>query len=857
MPHAIFKLYEKVVLNHPVIALLMVLILTVLAGNYVSDFRVEASADSLVLENDTALDYYRAINKKYGTADFLVITYTPHSDLLSEDSLEGIEALVMALSALDHVSSVVSILDVPLLHDPELDLADITTGIRSLRDPHVDRELARKEFHENPLYSNMLVSRDGRTTAIQVNFKRDETYYQLLEDRDHLRKIKLERSLTPLEQQQLDEATIKFKNYTSEAQTTLDQYIERIRTILDKQRHRAEIFLGGVPMIASDMVSFIKHDIFVFGISVFLFIILALSVFFRSAKWVLLPIGCCAMTLVLMVGWLGWVDWRATVISSNFMSLLLIIVMSLCVHLIVRYQDLQSENPSLPSNELVRSTLAHMVQPCFYTAITTIVAFCSLLVSGIRPVIDFGWMMTLGIVIGFLVVFIVFPSILLLWKRTGKPVSGNDTTRTFTLKIANFTITYRKLVCSLAILVLLFSVTGISQLRVENRFIDYFKESTEIYQGMEVIDQQLGGTTPLDVILDADPEFMAYLEELKTLQGNDDFDDDFSDDFNDDFEDDFEDFGDDTSNVSEDPNFWFNGKQLNQLEKIHDHIESLPVVGKVQSVATAAKVVKSLNDDKLPNDIELAVMRSLIPEEISKAVIYPYMSEDANQVRINMRVLESDPSLRRAELIETINNYLINEMGFQPQQVSFTGMVVLYNNMLQSLFKSQILTIGMVFLAIMLMLMVLFRAFLLAVLAIIPNILSAGMVLGIMGWFKVPLDMMTITIAAIVIGIAVDHSIHYIYRFREEFAKTGDYSETVRRCHGSIGKAMYYTAITIVVGFSILALSNFIPSIYFGLLTAFAMLAALACNLTLLPLLIMTAQPLGHRTTAHPLEPIT
>jgi hypothetical protein len=195
--------------------------------------------------------------------------------------------------------------------------------------------------------------------------------------------------------------------------------------------------------------------------------------------------------------------------------------------------------------------------------------------------------------------------------------------------------------------------------------------------------------------------------------------------------------------------------------------------------------------------------------------------------------------------MEQIKWHLVNELKINEERIHFTGMAVLYNNMLHSLYKSQILTLGVVFFAILLMFMVLFQSVGLAVLAIVPNILSAGTILGLMGWLKIPLDMMTITIAAITIGIAVDAAIHYVHRFKREFSKSSNYSEGVMLCHASIGRAIYYTSITVTVGFSVLTLSNFIPTIYFGFLTGVAMAVALLSNLTLLPLLIVVFKPLG------------
>ena len=596
---------------------------------------------------------------------------------------------------------------------------------------------------------------------------------------------------------------------------------------MDRHRKNAEMFLGGLPMITTDMIGFIEHDLKTFGLGVIVFIILILSLFFKKIRWVVLPVGCCLITTIVVVGFLGLMDWRVTVISSNFISILLIITISLIIHLIVRYQDLNQSKPGQDQKQLVRQTVGFMVLPCFYTSITTIVAFCSLLVSGIRPVIDFGWTMTIGISLAFVLNFTFFPAALVLLSPEIAS-SRKDKTRIFTLAVAAFIKRHQKIILCGSFLLAVVSIIGISKLEVENRFIDHFKSNTEIYKGMQVIDRKLGGTTPLNIVMNPDQKYFDYLKEVEQNKEEEDFDDPFADE------------GD-----SAEMNFWFNSNMLDRVEKIHDYLESLPEVGKVQSISTLVKVFTQLDKGRKPDDYDLALIRKLMPENVKDSLVNPYLSQDANQIHINMRLIESNPNLRRSDLIEKIRKHLVEELKFAPETIQFTGMVVLYNNMLQSLYRSQILTIGVVVFAIMVMFMILFRSFSLALIGIIPNLLAAGTVLSLMGWLGIPLDMMTITIAAITVGIAVDNTIHYIHRFQKEFKVDQNYLETMDRCHGSIGKAMYYTSVTITLGFSILALSEFMPTIYFGLLTGAAMVIALLGALALLPLLIVLFRPLA------------
>ena len=818
-------MYFKWVIEKPVWALVFVTLMVVGFSYHIPNFKLDASAESLVLENDNALEYYRKISKVYGSDDFLVITYSPKKDMMSDEVLADLKALSDELSKLDRIHSIDNILNVPLLNSPRVEIGKLATDIRTLETPGVNRELAREEFLKSPIYKNLLMSPDGKTTIIRVNFKRDQKYFDLLNKRNELRaKIKT-KDFTSNDEVLFNKAQEEFRNYHASFLDKEDKVIQAVRYIMDRHRDNAEMFLGGVPMITTDMIGFIEHDLKTFGLGVIIFIILMLSLFFKKLRWVVLPVGCCLITTAVVVGFLGLMDWRVTVISSNFISILLIITISLIIHLIVRYQDLNLSKPGQDQKQLVRQTVGFMVLPCFYTSITTIVAFCSLLVSGIRPVIDFGWTMTIGISLAFVLNFIFFPAALVLLSPEISR-SGKDKTRIFTLAIAAFIKHHQKIILCGSFLLAVVSIIGISKLEVENRFIDHFKSNTEIYKGMQVIDRKLGGTTPLNIVMNPDQKYFDYLKEVEQNKEED-------------FEDPFADEGDEAEK-----NFWFNSNMLDRVEKIHDYLESLPEVGKVQSISTLIKVFTQLDKGRKPDDYDLVLIRKLMPENVKDSLVNPYLSEDANQIHINMRLIESDPNLRRSDLIEKIRKHLVEELKFAPETIKFTGMVVLYNNMLQSLYRSQILTIGVVVFAIMVMFMILFRSFSLALIGIIPNLLAAGTVLSLMGWLGIPLDMMTITIAAITVGIAVDNTIHYIHRFQKEFKVDQNYLMTMDRCHGSIGKAMYYTSVTITLGFSILALSDFMPTIYFGLLTGAAMVIALLGALTLLPLLIVVFRPL-------------
>ncbi|MGH1372556.1 MAG: efflux RND transporter permease subunit [Cellvibrionaceae bacterium] len=844
------NLYRAWVIERPKTVLTLVAMITLAMLMGLPNFKLDASSDSLTLEHDSDLDYFREINQRYQSGDFLIVTFRPDKDLFSDDSIELMQALTAELAAVPGVTSTLSMLDAPLLYSPKISLADISEA-RTLLTEGVDRQAAKNEFWQSPIYEEMLLGPDGKTTAILLNLKVDDEYIRLVRERDALRLKRGQGALSENERVQLELVSKQFLDYrTGIAQRDHDR-VQQVRAIVEKYRKQAQIFVGGATMITADMIDFIKSDLRVFGVGVLLFMIVIMAVIFRQKRFVILPILTCTTSVMLMLGFLSWIDWRLTVISSNFVALLLIISLAITIHLLVRYREYHKATPDAPQAQLVMNTVAFMARPCLYTTLTTMVAFVSLVVSDIRPVIDFGWMMTMGLALSLILSFIIIPAGLMLVSK-GDPKDKEDKSAAFTTLFSKFTERHSTAVLWLSLMMTVISFYGIRQLEVENRFIDYFHESTEIYQGMSVIDKNLGGTITLDIILDApdlsdefdvgvssedDPFAEAdVLDEPDPFAEPDPFgeEDPFGE---------MDPFSEQSDQSSGANSYWFTVSGLEDIRGLHDYLDSLPEIGKVQSLATAYEVASDVNGAPL-NDFELALIKKSLPDEINSVLVGPYLSDEANQTRISLRAMETSPELKRAELLAKIENYALNELGFAPEQVHFSGLLVLYNNMLQSLFTSQIVTLGAVFIGIMIMFVVLFRSLTLAVIAIIPNLLAAAVVLGGMGIAGVPLDMMTITIAAITVGIGVDDTIHYIHRFKSEFAVDGDYVAAMHRSHASIGRAMFYTSMIIVLGFSILALSKFIPTIYFGLLTGFAMLAAILAALTLLPRLILLVKPL-------------
>ena len=843
MSATLATLYQRVVLAKAPWVLVALLALIAFLGSHLPDLKLDASSEALVLEGDKSLEYYREISKRYETEEFLIVTFQPKGDLFAPEQLATLAKLRDDLAALPRVSQVNSILDVPLLQSPPVGLSDVTSGdIPTLANGQADIDMARQEFATSPIYRSLLTSPDGSTTALQVNLQRDEKFYELVDARDQQRALSLKGE--PGAEAALAEAQQRLDDYTAEVHERQEELVAAAREIVAKYRNGDSLFLGGVPMISVDMIDFVKSDLKVFGSGILAFIVVLLVVIFRSLRWVLIPLLNCVLTVVFMLGLLAWLDWRLTVISANFVALLLILTLAINIHLVVRYRELSATDPAASQMQRVANTVSLMARPCIYTSLTTLVAFASLVVSGIRPVIDFGWMMTIGVVVALILSFLVLPCLLMLLAPKEEK-GGADESASFTRYFAVATERFGLPILVVGVLMLVVSGVGISQLKVENRFIDYFHEDTEIYQGMETIDEELGGTIGLDIILrrPADPVAVAVADD----EFGSDFDEPANvgaaDDFSDDFGDAFDDFGGGGSGASAASSEWFTVAGMRRIQEVHDYLDSLPETGKVQSLATFYELMQIIMGNV--DDLQLALAQRSLPESINSILIDPYLSADIDEARISLRVKETSRSLQRNELLKQVRRHLVEELGFAEEDVQITGLLVLYNNMLQSLFKSQILTLSAVFVAILAMFLVLFRSLSLALIALAPNLLAAGVVLGVMGLAGVPLDMMTITIAAITVGIGVDNAIHYVHRFMSEFPSSGNYLETMYRCHGSIGKAMYYTSVIIVFGFSILALSNFTPSIYFGLLTAAAMLAALLGSMMLLPKLILMVKPMG------------
>jgi uncharacterized protein len=803
--------YPRVLLAVTAIALLA-------AAVFWPRFSFDASSDTLVVEGDPELAYYFEIAQRFGGDEFLILTYRPyHEALFTRPVIERIQRLQAEVEAVSGVASVFSILDAPLLRRANADLSELAEQIVTVADPEADLDAAREELSASPVFSDLLVSRDGSTTALRIDIAPDTELDRLWQRRNELRQIS---NPTAEQTAELRGVNSAYRDRRQVFLAERDALIANIRAIRDRHGDDAELYLGGVPMIAADMIEYVRSDVVVFGGGAGVLIVIMLWLFFRRLRWIVLPLATSAVTIGLVTGWLGLIEQPVTVISSNFISLLAIITISLTIHLIVRYRELSALEPEQAHHERVLATMRTKFAPCLYTALTTIVAFASLAISQIVPVRDFGWMMSVGVALSFVVTFVFFPAILLA-LGPGKPDARADATLGLTSLLSRTARRHHRVVIGTGVAITIVAALGIVQLGLDNRFIDYFREDTEIRQGMAFIDRNLGGTIPFDVVISFPPYQPEELDE----------DDDF--------------FFDDEPDAYPE-RYWFTPDKIATVAAIQRYIAEQPQVGSLTSLADLEAVAREFNNGRPLDALELTVVLSAIPEQFRAEMIEPYASPATGEMRISGRIQETGPYVDREAFIAGINAFAQRETGLDAGDVRVTGMLVLFHDTLQHLFSSQTQTIGYVVGLTLLMFWVLLRSLTLAMLGVAPIVLAAGTVLGIMGYLGIPLDLMTITIAAISVGIGVDNAIHYLHRYLAESNAGHDARESVRRAHDTIGSAIYYTGITIIVGFSLLAFSNFVPTIYFGLLVATAMGLAMLANLALLPSLLVGV--FGRRT---------
>ena len=830
----------RMLVSAPKLSLALALILCAFLCAFAPKLAIDASTQTLLLENDKDLELWRDITKRYKIPNTLVIAYTPNSDLLSESSISTLAALSKDLAQIKGVKSVFSMLDAPLLLSSGLKFSDLLGTIPTLKDSNASKEAIKAEFLSSPFYKNSLVSSDFKTTALLLTLEPNPGYNEFIASITALENTLKTAENNATAKTLLKEQRAAFKAYRDELRVAEHEQIAQIRQVIAKynqnsqtripyqdefsssqsriphQASSSQLFLGGINMIADDMIAFVRSDLATYGLATLLLCSLCLFVYYLQLRYVFLAIFICLVCVGVASGLFGLLGFEITVISSNYIALQLIITLSVVIHLINSYREFFRKKSSFSQKAIVYLALKERMSPCFFAIFTTIIGFISLVFSDIRPIISLGVMMSASITLSLIFSFWLFGSImsLLSKKSVNTAFERYFSLTTLCAKIA-LNLRARKVVFAISALGLCVGLWGISKLSVENSFIGYFKENTDIYKGMELIDNKLGGTVPFDIII-------SFKKDKKEPR-NSSLDDEFADEFA----------------SSDAAQYWFNERRMSVLKSVNEYLKNKEFIGSVSSLADLLEVGKELNEGRELDALALALIYSSLSGERRELILTPFVSIENDELHFSVRTLDSDPRLKRAEFLRTLQNEL-NELVGENAQVKISGAMKLYTNMLDSLFSSQINSLGFVLLAFFATFWLIFASLRLAIIAICINILPLICVLGAMGLAGLSLDIMSITIGSISLGIGVDSAIHYIYRYKRELAHFKDSKKAIIASHASIGYALYYTSFAVFIGFGVMISSNFWPTIYFGALTDLVMFFMLASSLILLPSLLLS-----------------
>lgn len=786
-------LYARILLRRPGVVLLLCLAITLALGSQAPRFTIDASPDSLLTKDNELYTQAQLVSERFSPQEFLLVTYEPHAHpVLSQETFTALRALSDELLTLERVQSVRSIINVPVftnspgLLTPDMDLASLT-----IESGNYDLATLTTEFTDHPIYTDLLVNADLSATALQVLFRTDPELQQLNAAINAINLRYQAGTLTEADSLELKALKVRADPLNRALTATREQEIASIRHIIDQFNTDATIHMGGVHVLANQLIQIIANDLVVFGMAIGLGICLMLSVMFRAWRWVAIPVLCCVCSLLATMGLFALLDIRATVISSNFIALQLILTLAIVIHLIVQYRENAAANASASEDELITATLQDKIGPCFFAGVTTSVGFGSLIFSGIQPIIAFGWMMIIAMFFSIAVSLVLFPALLALLPTHAQRPEWTIVDR-LTTALAQASLQGRPAVIALSLALLGLSIAGMLRLDVENSFINYFRQSTQVHQELAYIDQQFGGTTPLDLVY-ASPDRSDNSDIVMTAQ------------------------------------------TVQTLQLIQYRMQEHAAVGRILSPVNLTDLARELNGGPL-TEYELTAAYWLMDADFREDLLGSFYDADSGQARFNIWIKDLTEGLSREQLLADIRSDM-EEIGIDESSYTLTNMLVLYQDILQRLFSSQILTLGLVFGVLTLVFLLIFRSLTLALMAMIPNILPTLIVLGVMGWLDIPLDLMTITIAAIAMGIAVDGTIHYIHRYLAE-RETNDYAEAIRHTHASVGVAIFYTALLVITGFSMLGFSDFVPTVLFGLLISLAMLLATLGDLCLLPVLL-------------------
>lgn len=781
-------LAQRIIQLRLTILILFVALLSA-ASVFVPQFRIDASADTLLVKNNALYIKTQQANQRFSPDEFILVAYKPRDgEIFSTTTFTDLSWLREQYLTLPRVQSVTSILTVPLLTDASMLTTDANVAELTWQKQRYSPQQMQQMLSDHPIFTDLLINRAQTATALQIVFKPNPELIKLDEQILAVQQNSLKRSLTAAEQQKIEQLQQQADPLRQALVKQRQQELQQIGNINLQVAQRAETFTGGAYVVAQHLVEIISSDLMLFGSAIAGIIAVLLLLLYRSIRWVVFPLLACAASVWLTLGLFAVLDIRATVISANFIALQLILTLAVMIHLIATYREVARNNPDDNQQQRIISTLQQKLAPCFYATVTTSVGFGSLVFSGIQPVVAFGFMMLIAMLITMSVSLLLFPALLSLLK-------ANTETSDFAFISAALQGLRRWVqrapwVCIISV-VLGFALLapGLARLNVENSFINYFASDTQVYKELKFIDQEFGGSTPLDIVINLQAE--------------------------------------DAAN-----NLLLSARQFNQLHLAHAAVAAFAASGNVTSLVNFTTLARRLNGNKPLTEYELNSIYRMLDEKVANQLIGAYLSEKPLQARISTRIQDTTAGLDREQLMQQLNQDL-QSVGLSADQYSLTNLFVLYQDILSRLFDSQIKTLGLVYLAMAILLLLIFRSVKITIIALIPNVCTTLGILGLIGWLGITLDLMTITIAAIAMGIAVDDTIHFVHNYLQ-----APKAQALKSSFAHTGIAILFTSVVIAAGFAVFGFSSFLPSVYFGILTAAAMLMALVTDLTILPALL-------------------
>ena len=750
------------------------------AAVFLPRFGVEAGTNVLLNQDDPDLAYYNITRADWAYDEYAIVCVR-RDEWFSAEGVDVLKALDAELKTAPRVTRVVSILNVPLLRNKASAFGFPVPTF--LPQPGVKLDKAKDDLLSHTQALGNLVSTDGKDLNLLV----------YLDVPPELVKLDPEwsRAQGRKDVARLRELEAPYKAALAELKVRRDAMIAGVRRLTaawGAPKLAQPPYLSGLPIITVNLVEHTQSDLRTFGIASFAAFVLAFAVVYRRFRWTAGPILACLLPVILILGAMAAMDEKVTVITSNMPVLLFTLMLPYTVYLVERYRERRGLFPGETQVEAVSTSAREIWTPCLYSATTTMAGFASLITSGILPMRTFGIMMTVGLAVGLGCVFLFLPALNARLRPLPGPAGSTSPEPRGVVKGLAFAVLRAPgLVVLFSAVLLGVSVWGATKLNAETKFIDYFWPSSEVYRGLDFIDNRMGGTTPLEVNL-----------------------------------------------TSKAPGYFKTSDGLQAIAAVETYFAGVKETGNVRSFKSLVDEVRKA----LPKAKEEKVVETVAT--LAKDLTREFCNADFTVSRVLVRFKETAPTLHRNNILRGLREHLAAQAALKDVEVRPTGIFLLYANMLNSLIDSQRETFLWVVGAIFAMLVVLFRSVVLSIVVLIPQVLPVFVCLGTMGWTGIPLDLVTVMIGSVAMGVGIDAAIQYAVRYRIELAAAGgDPRTAILRSHATIGRAIWIATSIVVAGFVILSLSKFVPSVYFGLFTALAMLMGQFAALTLLPALFL------------------